>query len=151
MKDQTQSEGGWPRWEAADVRVSPPEKPYPFWFLLYRWLHWFLQFVSSQVTLACLVFGQGISHCEHNRNQCTVIIDVILWCCKQNSFLCCPLLFAWSTSKPRSFWIIVIYRSSANMSVCKDNIIPLPSFLQLVLLRKMMDKEENKTTGFLAF
>ena len=58
-------------------------------------LRWFLQFVSSQVILACLVFRQGISYHKHNRNHCTVIINVVLQaCCKQNSFLCCTLLFA---------------------------------------------------------
>ena len=41
-------------------------------------LHWFLQFVSRWLILACLVFGQGISHREHNCNHCTVIIMVVL-------------------------------------------------------------------------
>ena len=82
-------------------------------------LRWFLQFVSSQVILACLLFGQGRSCREHNRNHCTVIINVALRdCCKQNSFLWCSLLFAWFRSKPGSFWIIVIlHGSSTNMSV----------------------------------
>ena len=58
-------------------------------------LRWLLQFVSSQVILVCLVFGQGRSYLEHNRKHCTVIINVALRdCCKQNSFLFCPLLFA---------------------------------------------------------
>ena len=82
-------------------------------------LRWFLQFVSSQVILACLLFGQGRFCREHNRNHCTVIINVALRdCCKQNSFLWCSLLFAWFRSKPGSFWIIVIlHGSSTNMSV----------------------------------